>query len=93
MSMKCFLKTIIDIHLHLPILQLQTFMFKVDQADMYPWQIIISNMAYPTTHNWFNIILLINTCTKLAYWGGALRDDRMRKAGERLPWDPEDIFF
>ena len=21
------------------------FMFKVDQADMYPWQIIISNMA------------------------------------------------
>ena len=64
--MKCFLKTIIDIHLHLPILQLQTFMFKVDQADMYPWQIIISNMAYPTTHNWFNIILLINTCTKLS---------------------------
>ena len=28
-----------------------------------------------------------------AYWGGALRDDRMRKVGERIPWDPEDIFF
>ena len=39
MSMKCLLKTIIAIHLHVPILQLQTFMFKVDQADMYPWQI------------------------------------------------------
>ena len=59
------LKTII--HLHVPIKYTSAANVYVSSRPSRHVSLADnSKMAYPTTHNWCNIILLINTCTKLS---------------------------